>query len=187
MKEFNKLSEWWDPRGKHKGLHLLNQVRFEYFKKNSGDLEGKKVLDVGCGGGLLSEEFARAGAQVFGIDLSLSSIAIAKAHAEASGLKIDYRVSAAEAIGYRDEYFDIVVCADILEHVDDLPKTISECSRVLRRDGRLFFLTENKNLLSKIIMIHLLERLGMIPKGAHDYKKFIRPEDLRRFAREKFY
>ncbi|MFQ5481099.1 MAG: bifunctional 2-polyprenyl-6-hydroxyphenol methylase/3-demethylubiquinol 3-O-methyltransferase UbiG, partial [Thermodesulfobacteriota bacterium] len=134
--------EWWNPKGKLFTLHKINPLRFDYFVGKCGDVSGKRVLDIGCGGGLLSESFAKAGALVTGIDLSERSIAAAKRHAEAGGLEIDYCVSSIEELRKKKpKKFNIITCSEVLEHVPDLKVFLSDAVSLLSKGGYFFFST----------------------------------------------
>ena len=177
--------EWWDPKGRFASLHKINPLRFNYFTNKIGGLTGKRVLDIGCGGGILSEEFAKAGALVTGIDLSPVAIDAAKAHAKESELEIDYRlISVSQLItdlkagGYREDGYDAVICAEVLEHVDDLAGFLKDCCGLLKKDGYFFFSTINKTVSARFFAIFIAENFNMVPKGTHDYKRFIRPSIL---------
>ena len=180
--EFYDLSadNWWSPEAKIYALYHLNQPRFDFFDRYVGDWQGLKALDVGCGGGFSCEFLAKRGAVVSGLDQSAKCIAKAQEHAKNCQLKIDYQQGFAESLPYCDNTFDVVICVDVLEHVADFRKTVSEISRVLKPNGIFFFDTINRNLKSKFIMIWLLEYvLREIPLGVHDWKKFIRPAELK--------
>lgn len=141
--------------------------------------QGLLVLDIGCGGGFSCEFVAARKAQVYGIDRSENCIAIAKAHAASNGFEIDYQTGLAESLPYPDNYFDVVLCVDVLEHVADLKQTIAEIHRVLKKGGIFCFDTINRTLKSQLIMIWLLEEiLGKIPCSIHEWNKFIKPEEL---------
>ncbi|HHL40427.1 MAG TPA: bifunctional 2-polyprenyl-6-hydroxyphenol methylase/3-demethylubiquinol 3-O-methyltransferase UbiG [Deltaproteobacteria bacterium] len=190
-KKFDEYGrEWWDPKGRLFSLHRINPLRFEYFRdvacRRLGGLEGKKVLDVGCGGGLLSERFAAEAAAVTAIDLSPVAIEAAKGHAAQSGLHIDYRVcsveelkAAHEAAGEPSPY-DIVVCAEVLEHVDDPAAFLAGALSMLGPGGLFFFGTINRTLRARLLAIFVAEDiLGMVPPGTHEFRKFIKPSHLK--------
>lgn len=171
--------EWWQQDTKIYALHHLNPLRFQYFDRYIANWSKLKVLDVGCGGGFSCEFMAARGAEVFGIDQSQNCIAAAKAHAVCSGWKIDYRYGFAECLPYPANYFDAVLCLDVLEHVAELKQTIAEIHRVLKPGGVFCFDTINRTFRAQFIMIWLLEEiLQEIPRGIHDWKKFIKPEEL---------
>lgn len=177
--------EWWNPAGKLFSLHRINPLRFEYFSKAAGELSEKKVLDVGCGGGLLAEEFAKAGASVTGIDLSPVAIEAARRHASESGLSIDYRVGSPGALSKEAPSFDIIVCAEVLEHVDDLKGFLRETLSMLRPGGLFFFGTINKTFRARLLALFVAEDLlGMVPRGTHEYGRFVRPSALKELLEE---
>ena len=177
--------DWWNP--KH-SLQQMVPIKFDYFKKKIGNLKGLKILDLGCGGGLLSEEFAKSGAKVIGIDISENSLKIAKTHASKNNLTITYKKGYAENIPANDDTFNAVICADCLEHVDDLEKVISEISRVLKNNGVFCYDTINRNFLSKLTAYWLVNKiikwqnrhLNVTEKNyaVHDWNKFIKPVEL---------
>lgn len=172
-------AHWWHPQAKIFALHHLNPLRFEYFDRHIANWQGLKVLDVGCGGGFSCEFIAARGARVFGIDQSQNCIATAKAHAAGNGFEIDYQHGLAEDMPYPDNFFDVVLCVDVLEHIADLKQTITEIQRVLKPGGVFCFDTINRTFKSQLIMIWLLEEiLQEIPRGIHDPKKFIKPQEL---------
>ncbi|PPS42258.1 bifunctional 2-polyprenyl-6-hydroxyphenol methylase/3-demethylubiquinol 3-O-methyltransferase UbiG [Chroococcidiopsis sp. TS-821] len=170
---------WWDENTKIYSLYHLNKPRFEFFNRYVPNWQGLKALDVGCGGGFSCEFMAAMGVDVCGIDQSQKCIEAAAKHANNSGFEIDYCYGMAENMPYQDNYFDVVVCVDVLEHVESVPCVISEIFRVLKPNGLFFFDTINRNLKSKIVMIWLMENiLGEIQRGVHDWNKFIKPEEL---------
>jgi 2-polyprenyl-6-hydroxyphenyl methylase/3-demethylubiquinone-9 3-methyltransferase len=176
--ELESATVWWDQEGPLQGLHLVNQVRVPYFEEVLGGYSGKRILDIGCGGGIFAEAAARAGASIVGIDPSKPSIEVAREHARGQGLDIDYRIGFAEQMDL-DEQFHSVMAVDVLEHVDDLDVTLENCARVLRPGGIFGFLTHNQTLEAFEFLIWKGEyEMGFIPKGNHDFHKFIRPEDL---------
>jgi 2-polyprenyl-6-hydroxyphenyl methylase / 3-demethylubiquinone-9 3-methyltransferase len=186
---YNRLYDtWWDENTVLGSMRTgLNPGRFGYFKqvlleKLHMDLQGKKALDVGCGGGLLAEEFARLGCAVKGIDPSEPTLGTARRHAGESGLQIDYQVGAGERIPCEDGSFDIVYCCDVLEHVQDLGLVIAEIARVLKKDGVFLYDTINRTFPSKLVMIKLFQEwqaTSFMPPGLHDWKMFITPDELR--------
>jgi 2-polyprenyl-6-hydroxyphenyl methylase/3-demethylubiquinone-9 3-methyltransferase len=173
---------WWDDRdGPMAPLHWMTPARFAYFAEVIGPLAGKRVLDVGCGGGLLAERFAAAGACVVGIDPQEACVAAAREHAGRSGLAVAYHRMSGERLAFDDGSFDVVVAADVLEHVEDLPGTVGEAGRVLRPGGVFVFDTVNRTWLARWVVCWLAERvLRVVPRGAHDPRKFIRPRELAR-------
>lgn len=180
--KFDKYEqEWWNPTGKLFSLHRINPLRFDYFSQLAGGLSNKRCLDVGCGGGLLAERFAAAGAAVTGIDLSPVAIEAAKKHAASTGLAIDYRVaSPADFVKNTPEPFDIIICAEVLEHVDNLDLFLADTLSMLKPGGLFFFGTINKTFKARILAIAVAEDiLRMVPSGTHDYKRFVRPSLLK--------
>lgn len=171
---------WWDLGGPLGGLHLLNQVRVPYFEQVLDGFEGKRILDVGCGGGIFTEALARAGAQVVAFDASERSLQAAREHAHQGGLRIDYRIALAE--DFRpDGTFDAVMAVDVLEHVEDVDATVAMAARALKPGGVFGFLTHNQTLAAFEELIWQGEyQVGFIPKGNHDFHKFLSPEDLGR-------
>jgi 2-polyprenyl-6-hydroxyphenyl methylase / 3-demethylubiquinone-9 3-methyltransferase len=170
---------WWDRRGPVGLLHDLKPALFAYFKGAVGESEELKILDVGCGGGLLSEMFAAEAARVTGVDLSHNSLVAAAQHARASGLAIDYATSRGESLPFLDSAFDVVVAADFLEHVSNLDAVIGECARMLKPSGLFLYDTINRTLRSRVVAVWMFERaLKIIPKNTHDPRLFIKPEEL---------
>jgi 2-polyprenyl-6-hydroxyphenyl methylase/3-demethylubiquinone-9 3-methyltransferase len=170
---------WWDLKGPLAGLHVLNRARIVYFREKMGGFDGKRILDVGCGGGILSESLASEGAKVVAVDPSPASIEVAREHARRGGLSIDFRVGFAEKIDLREE-FDIVFAVDVLEHVENLGASIAACAGALKPGGFFGFLTHNQTLEAFTFMIWEQEyQRKVMPKGAHDFHKFITPQAMR--------
>jgi 2-polyprenyl-6-hydroxyphenyl methylase / 3-demethylubiquinone-9 3-methyltransferase len=178
---FEALSHrFWDPRGEFRPLHILNPVRARFVEERV-PLKGAKVLDVGCGGGLLCEAFSRAGAHVTGIDLAPGMIEVARLHAIEQGLTIDYRVCDADTLA---EAFDVVTCMEMLEHVPDPAAMTGTLARLVQPGGGVFVSTINRNLKSFLMAIVGAEYLlRLIPRGTHEYERLIRPAELTRWAR----
>lgn len=177
-------SRWWDTESEFKTLHDINPLRTNYIDRQA-HLAGKKVLDVGCGGGLLSEAMAQRGASVTGIDMGQANIDTAKLHALESGLKIDYQLIAVEELAAKQpESFDLVTCLEMLEHVPNPESIIQACYRLVKPGGKVIFSTINRNPKSYLFAIVGAEYvLRMVPTGTHDYSKFIKPSELSRWAR----
>lgn len=172
---------WWSDSGPFAGLHQLNAIRVEYFRHALGKFSGKRALDVGCGGGILSESLAREGAIVTGVDPSEKSIAVAREHAKQSGLAIDYRVASAENLAANDftQGFDLVFAVDVLEHVDDLDRTLAAIATVLAPGGGLGFLTHNRTIAAFLQLIWEEEYVQRtMPEGFHDFARFVTPAAL---------
>lgn len=188
-KEIDKFSElahrWWDPESEFKPLHELNPLRLEWIDGIAG-LAGKRVVDVGCGGGILSESMARLGATVRGIDLSTKALKVADLHSLESGVVVNYEEIAAEALAAREPAsVDVVTCMEMLEHVPDPASIVRACATLVKPGGYVFFSTINRNLKAYLLAIVGAEYvLNMLPRGTHDYDKFITPSELARFARQ---
>lgn len=184
LRKFDALaSRFWDPRGEFRPLHLLNPVRTRFIAKRA-TLAGARVLDVGCGGGLLAEALARAGAKVTAIDLAPGMIEAARLHALEQGLDIDYRVAAAEAVADTEDAFDVVACMEMLEHVPAPSTLVHVLSCLVRPGGSVFISTLNRNLKSFLLAIVGAEYvMKLIPRGTHEYERLIRPAELARWAR----
>jgi len=186
LAKFNILAaRWWDPESEFKTLHDLNPLRLEYIEQGAGGLGGKTVLDVGCGGGLLSEALAQRHAVVTGIDMSDASLNVAKLHLYESGLQIEYRHLTVEELALaRPASFDIVTCMELLEHVPNPASVVKACYHLVKPTGQVFFSTINRNLKSYLLAVIGAEYvLGMLPKGTHDYAKFICPAELAQWVR----
>lgn len=175
---------WWDPEGDFRPLHDINPVRLDYILGRS-DLGAGPLLDVGCGGGILSESLARAGARVTGIDMAGAPLSVARLHALESGIEIDYLATTAEALAAeRPGTFATVTCMEMLEHVPDYPSTVQACADLATPGAQLFFSTINRNPKSYLLAVVGAEYvLGLLPKGTHDYQKFIKPSELAAAAR----
>ena len=189
IEKFSKIAEeWWNPNGKFKPLHNFNPIRIKYIKDNivkdfnikpsDKPFKNINILDIGCGGGLLSEPMCRLGASVVGIDASEKNIQVAKFHAKKSNLKIDYKVASPEKLKTKVK-FDVILNMEIVEHVNDIDFFIKESSKLLKKNGIMFIATLNKTLKSYIFAIVGAEYvLKWLPIGTHDWEKFIKPEDL---------
>lgn len=185
LEKFGDLAHrWWDPHSEFKPLHDINPLRLDWIDRHVG-LAGKRVLDVGCGGGLLSEGMAARGADVTGIDLSEKPLGVARLHLLESGQQVDYRKISAEALA--DEMpgaFDAVTCLEMLEHVPNPSSIVTACARLVKPGGQVFFSTLNRNPKSYLFAVIGAEYvLKMLPRGTHDYAKFIKPSELSRWAK----
>ncbi|MCE2926174.1 MAG: bifunctional 2-polyprenyl-6-hydroxyphenol methylase/3-demethylubiquinol 3-O-methyltransferase UbiG [Rickettsiales bacterium] len=201
VEQFSKIaSEWWNPKGKFKPLHDINPHRIEWilerlavcssqFAEDANNpptanrqpltLKGLRLLDIGCGGGLMCEPFARLGAQVTGIDASEKNISVAKLHAEQSGLRIDYRCTTAEA--HDTSGYDVIFALEIIEHVADVPLFVESCCKLLKPGGLIFISTINRTPMSYVKAIIGAEYvLRLLPRGTHDWNKFLRPSEIER-------
>ncbi len=173
-------SHWWDPHGDFKPLHLMNPLRLEWISDHCDGLFGKQVLDVGCGGGILSESMAKQGAQVLGVDMGHEPLQVARLHALEQNVKLDYqRITVEELAEQRPASFDVVTCMEMLEHVPDPASIVRACAKLAKPGGKLFFSTINRTRQSWLLMILAAEQvLKIVPKGTHDHAKFIRPAEL---------
>jgi 2-polyprenyl-6-hydroxyphenyl methylase/3-demethylubiquinone-9 3-methyltransferase len=189
--KFERMAaEWWDPDGKFRPLHKLNPVRLAYIRdtvaahfdrdaRAPGALRGLRVLDIGCGGGLLSEPLTRLGATVVGIDPAPANIEVARLHAEQSGLAVDYRATSAEAIAAAGEVFDVTLAMEVVEHVPDIGTFLRVCAKLLHPGGLAFVATINRTLKAYALVIIGAEIvLRWLPRGTHDYAKLVRPAEL---------
>jgi 2-polyprenyl-6-hydroxyphenyl methylase / 3-demethylubiquinone-9 3-methyltransferase len=173
-------NRWWDVESEFKPLHRINPLRTEYINAQCSGLAGKRVLDVGCGGGILSEAMAAKGAIVTGIDLGDKALSVARLHLLESGLKVDYQLVSAEAFAETHAaQFDVVTCLEMLEHVPDPAAIIKACAHLVKPGGRVVFSTLSRNLKSYVMAVLGAEYLlGLLPKGTHDYEKLIKPAEL---------
>ncbi len=191
IEKFSKLAtEWWDPEGKFKPLHKFNPIRIKYIKENiihnfklknkAKPLMGIKILDIGCGGGLLSEPMSRMGAKVTGIDASDKNIKTAKLHSKKEKLKIDYFCSSPEKLKVKEK-FDVILNMEIVEHVQDIDFFLKSCAKLLKKNGLMFVATINKTFKSYIFAIVGAEYiLRWLPIGTHEWEKFVKPDDLKK-------
>ena len=186
VSKFEELaSRWWDPHSEFKPLHEINPLRLGYVR-GFAPLEGKHVLDVGCGGGILSESMAACGARVTGIDMGEAPLQVARLHLLESGLEVNYeRIPVERLAEEQPESFDLVTCMEMLEHVPDPASVVKACAKLAKPGGHLFFSTLNRNPKSYLFAILGAEYLlKLLPKGTHDYAKFIRPSELNAWIRE---
>ena len=195
IEKFSKIaSEWWNPEGKFKPLHKFNPIRIKYLKENiinnfklknrNKPLSGINILDIGCGGGLLSEPMTRMGANVTGIDASDKNIKIAKFHSKKNKLKINYLCSSPEKLKVKKK-FDVILNMEIIEHVEDVDFFLKSCSKLLKKNGLMFVATINKTLKSYVFAIVGAEYvLRWLPIGTHEWEKFVKPEDLKKILKK---
>ena len=185
LEKFSELAHrWWDPDAEFRPLHEINPLRLDYIDRTAG-LEGKSVLDVGCGGGILAESMAARGARVTGIDLGEQPLKVAQLHLLESGLDVHYRLIPAESLAQEmPGRFDVITCMEMLEHVPDPAATVAACAQLIRPGGHLFFATINRNPKSYLFAVLGAEYLlGLLPRGTHDYAKFIKPSELSTMCR----
>lgn len=198
IRRFSKIAdEWWDPNGKFRPLHRFNPARLAYVReiicdhygrtsKSTSPFEGLSLLDIGCGGGLLSEPMTRLGAQVLGADASERNVKTARAHAEQQGLRIDYQHTTAEALAQDQRKFDIVLNMEVIEHVADIDLFMTSCASLVRPGGLMFVATINKTLKAFALAIVGAEYvLGWLPRGTHSYEKFLAPGTITKLAARK--
>lgn len=186
LQKFSDLAHrWWDPESEFKPLHQINPLRLDWID-GAAQIAGKKVVDIGCGGGILAESMAARGAQVTGVDLSEKALGVARLHLYESGQTVDYRHISAEEIAREcPGSFDVVTCMEMLEHVPDPASTIRACATLVKPGGHVFFSTLNRNLKSYLMAVVGAEYvLKMLPMGTHEYAKFIKPSELARYVRE---
>jgi 2-polyprenyl-6-hydroxyphenyl methylase/3-demethylubiquinone-9 3-methyltransferase len=177
-------SRWWDSESEFKPLHEINPLRLSYIEQRS-KLAGARTLDIGCGGGILAESMARRGARVIGIDAGEAPLAVARLHQLESRVEVEYRCITAEELAEAEpNSFDVITCMEMLEHVPNPESVIRACARLIRSDGQVFFSTINRNAKSYLFAIIGAEYvLSLLPKGTHDYRKFIRPSEMASWAR----
>lgn len=181
LDKFSALaSRWWDPESEFKPLHAINPLRLAWIQELAGSLNGKQVLDVGCGGGILSESMAAAGANVTGIDLAEKSLKIARLHGLESGVRVDYQAIPVEELAeQRAGHYDIVTCMEMLEHVPNPASVVQACAALVKPDGWVFFSTLNRNAKSFLYAIVGAEYLlRLLPRGTHSHEHFIKPSEL---------
>jgi len=186
IEKFQSLaSRWWDRESEFKPLHDINPLRVSYIEERVGDLNGRKILDIGCGGGILAEALASKGAEVTGIDMAEMSLKVAKMHLHESGLKIDYeKIPVEEYAKSNPGRFDVITCLEMLEHVPDPTSIVNAAVSMLKPDGNLFFSTINRNPKAFALAIIGAEYiLNMLPRGTHEYRKFIKPSELAKVVR----
>lgn len=185
LQKFSDLAHrWWDPNSEFRPLHEINPLRLDWIDRHAA-LAGKKVLDVGCGGGLLTEAMASRGATVSGIDLSEKALGVARLHLLESGRQVDYRLTSAEDLAEKEAAtYDVVTCMEMLEHVPNPASTIASCAALVKPGGHVFFSTINRNPKAYLFAVIGAEYvLQLLPKGTHDYAKFIKPSELTRWAK----
>ncbi len=186
ISKFESLAaRWWDPESEFKSLHDINPLRLNFIERHA-DLTAKRVVDVGCGGGILSESMAKSGARVLGIDLGEAPLAVARLHGIESDVRVDYRHCAVEELAEQmPGEFDVVTCMEMLEHVPQPASVVAACARLAKTNGHVFFSTLNRNPKSWLMAVVGGEYfLGLLPKGTHEYGRFIKPSELAKWARQ---
>ena len=186
LAKFDALAaRWWDKDGDFRPLHQINPLRLDWIRQHV-DLSGRSIVDIGCGGGILAESMAEAGAHVTGIDMAEGPLSVARLHQIESGIEVDYRQSTAEQLAAAEAgTYDVVTCLEMLEHVPDPSAVIRSCAELLKPGGHVFFSTINRNPKSFVFAIVGAEYiLNLLPKGTHEYDKFIRPSELEQWARD---
>lgn len=187
LEKFSQLAnDWWNTKGAFKPLHDINPLRLEFIENLSGTLNGKKIVDVGCGGGIFAESMAARGAAVLGIDLAEKALKIAQLHSIDSGISVEYRCISAEALSLEAAHsFDIVTCMEMLEHVPNPASIVKSCAQLVKPGGKVYFSTLNRNLKSYLFAIVGAEYLlNLLPRGTHDYARFLKPSELTQYVRE---
>jgi 2-polyprenyl-6-hydroxyphenyl methylase/3-demethylubiquinone-9 3-methyltransferase len=186
LAKFSALAHrWWDPTSEFRPLHEINPLRLGHVERLAGGLSGKRIVDVGCGGGILAEAMASRGASVTGIDLAEKPLKVAKLHALEARSEVDYRLVSAEALAAQEPAgYDVVTCMEMLEHVPDPASTVAACARLAKTGGRVFFSTINRNAKSFLFAIVGAEHvLRLLPRGTHEYARFVRPSELAAWCR----
>ena len=186
LNKFSQLaSQWWDPTGKFRPLHDINPLRLTLIDQASGGVWGKRAIDIGCGGGLVSEGLARMGSQVTGVDMASKALAVAKLHALEANIAVDYREATAEAMAAElPEQFDVVTCLEMLEHVPDPASVVAACAKLAKPGATLYFSTISRTAKAYALTVLGAEYvLGLLPKGTHEYAKFLKPSELSNFTR----
>ncbi|WJG11157.1 bifunctional 2-polyprenyl-6-hydroxyphenol methylase/3-demethylubiquinol 3-O-methyltransferase UbiG [Aliiglaciecola sp. LCG003] len=173
-------SRWWDLNGEFKPLHEINPLRCDFIMQHSDGVFGKKIIDVGCGGGILAEYLAKQGAHVVGVDMAKESLEVARLHGLESGVKVDYQLNTAEQMASQHSgQFDVVTCLEMLEHVPNPESIVAACASLVKPGGHVFFSTLNRNIKSYLMAIVGAEHvLKLVPKGTHQHEKFIKPAEL---------
>lgn len=187
LAKFSELAHrWWDPTSEFRPLHEINPLRLEHIDRLAGGLSGKRVLDIGCGGGILAEAMAAKGAQVTGIDLAEKPLKVAMLHRLETGSPVEYRLVSAEALAAEaPASFDVITCMEMLEHVPDPSSTVAACAHLVRPGGQVFFSTINRNAKAFLLAIVGAEYvLNLLPRGTHEYARFVRPSELSRACRD---